>query len=52
MQFLHQMLNVSALLLDNAFKPSAEGCHETPQRPHCPHQPQIQRYLTLNKQQE
>ena len=25
------------------------GCHETPHRPH---RPQIQRYLTLNKQQE
>ena len=28
------------------------GCHETPHRPHRPHRPQIQRYLTLNKQQE
>ena len=32
-----------------------EGCHETPHRPHRrhrPHRPQIQRYLTLNKQQK
>jgi len=28
------------------------GCQETPHRLHCPHRPQIQRYLTLNKQQE
>ena len=29
--------------------PSVGGCHKTPHRPH---RPQIQRYLTLNKQQE
>jgi len=28
---------------------AAGGCHETPHRAH---RPQIQRYLTLNKQQE
>ena len=29
-----------------------DGCHVTPYRLHRPHRPQIQRYLTLNKQQK